>query len=130
MTKMRKKSLYAASSVPIRTAISVGATTIIYAVLLRHTAWEWTYLVAKYFYSLPNVLSTIPPSPVGLFLHALASAALLMFTWEVANQAFAAFVGQEPLKKGVPLSERAGVNANPTLVAGLKSKKEIIKVSK
>lgn len=52
-----------------------------------------------------------------------------MIMWEFANQAFGAFVGQEPLKKGVPLSERANVYANPTLLAGLKSKKEIIKVS-
>lgn len=111
----------------------------IYYLVVRRTAWEWTYPIARMFNgSLPD---SAPPTGLvhfpTLITQALYSSVMLVLLWEVSNVAFSAIVAQPPLKKGEPLTSeikdsRGAVlhksrDPNGSLLTGLKSKKPVPK---
>ena len=69
----------------------------------------------------------MPPYHISLIIRSAGSGFLLLLIWEISNAVFGAYVAQEPLKNGNPLSNDSG-DPNGSLLNGLKSKNEVIKV--
>lgn len=111
----------------VTVATFVGAIT--YALLLRRTAWNCAFLVARNIWSLPKSAkpSTWPPILDIVTVRFVVQGALLILLWEFTNLAFSAYVAQEPLKKGRPLTEDSK-DPNGSLLFGLQSRKEVPKV--
>lgn len=101
----------------------------IYATFIRRTAWSWALFLARMLWDLPAAidLSYMPPYHISLLLSSLGSGFLLILLWESSNTIFSAFVAQEPLKNGQPLTDESR-DANGTLLNGLKARKEVVKV--
>ena len=111
-------------------AILVGISgPFVYAVFMRRTAWSWALFLARMLWDMPAAAepSYMPPYHISLLLRSLSSGFLLILIWESSNTIFTAFVAQEPLKNGQPLTEESR-DANGSLLNGLKAKKEVIKV--
>lgn len=110
--------------------VVVVGGTIVYGTFLRRTAWHWTFAVAKVLFSLPKAAKPdrYPPYLPGLMARFVYEGTLLVFLWRFANTAFTFYLSQEPLKKGMPLTSDSK-DPNGSLLAGLKAKKEIPRVS-
>lgn len=111
-------------------AVLVGISgPFIYATCIRRTAWRWALFLARMLWDMPASVdpSYMPPYHISLLLRSLGSSFLLILLWESSNTIFSAFVAQEPLKNGQPLTDESR-DANGTLVNGLKAKKEVVKV--
>lgn len=102
---------------------------IAYTLLIRRTAWSWTLFLAKLLWNLPKAAEPprIPPYHISLILRSVTSCFLLLTLWEVSNIIFSAYVAQDPLKRGQPLTNDSR-DPNGSLLTGLKSKKEAAKV--
>ncbi|MCJ1468383.1 hypothetical protein MMC07_007011 [Pseudocyphellaria aurata] len=100
----------------------------IYAMFIRRTAWSWALFLARMLWEMPAAVdpSYLPPYHISLLLRSLGSGFLLIFLWESSNTIFSAFVAQEPLKNGQPLTDESR-DANGTLLNGLKARKEVVK---
>jgi nucleoporin NDC1 len=59
----------------------------------------------------------------------LVEGTLLVALWQFVNTAFDLYIAQEPLKSNQPITSESK-DPNGTLLNGLKSKKEAVKVSK
>jgi nucleoporin NDC1 len=119
----------------------LGLVTImpIYLLLLRRTAWSWTYFFGRIFFrDLPK--TSTPAGFVhlpGLIWQSGSSCFMMIFLWELSNAVFTLYVAQPPLKKDNPLTSETKDNAgsyvtksqdpNGSLLNGLKSKKEVPK---
>lgn len=101
----------------------------IYATFIRRTAWSWALFLARILWEMPAAVdpSYLPPYHISLLLRSLGSGFLLLLLWESSNTIFSAFVAQEPLKNGQPLTDESR-DANGTLLNGLKARKEVVKV--
>ena len=101
----------------------------IYAIFIRRAAWSWALSLARILWDLPAAaeLAYLPPYHISLILRSLVSSFLLIFLWESSNAIFSAFVAQEPLKNGQPLTYESK-DPNGSLLNGLQAKKEVIKV--
>jgi len=111
----------------------------IYFILLRRTAWSWTYFFGRIFFR--DLPKNAPPAGIvhapGLIWQAASSAYMMVFLWEFSNAVFTLYVAQSPLKKGNPLTSEIKENTgsistkspdpNGSLLNGLKSKKEVPK---
>jgi nucleoporin NDC1 len=107
------------------------AGPIIYGLFLRRRVWRWTLFAVK------GVLRLTRPSPVppgtlpfsvSLFVRSFVAWLLLSFIWETVAVAFEAYFAQEPTAKGgAPLTETCR-DANGTLLTGLASKRDVVKV--
>lgn len=115
--------------VALRSAAMAISGPFIYALFIRHRAWHWSLSLAQLLWDMPAaaVLSYLPPSPIWLVLQSLYAQFLLLWLWESSNTLFNAFVTQEPLRKGQPLSDESR-DPNGTLLNGLQSKREVPKV--
>ena len=102
---------------------------IVYNLLIRQTAWSWTLFLAKLLWNLPKAAEPprIPPYHISLIFRSVVSSFLLLTLWETSNAVFSAYVAQEPLKRGQPLTNDSR-DPNGSLLSGLKSKKEVPKV--
>ncbi|MCJ1260898.1 hypothetical protein MMC22_000762 [Lobaria immixta] len=100
----------------------------IYATFIRRTAWSWALFLARMLWDMPAAvdLSYMPPYHISLLLRSLGSGFLLILLWESSNTIFSAFVAQEPLKNGQPLTDESR-DPNGTLLNGLKARKEVVK---
>lgn len=99
----------------------------VYIFFLRSTAWWMAYSIGKTMHTLPRTSKPSGLTDVTALLVRFASSGLLLtLLWELSNQAFTIFAGQEPLKKGLPLTSDSK-DPNGSLIAGLKAKKEIPK---
>jgi nucleoporin NDC1 len=102
----------------------------IYMLFLRHTAWSYTMSFAKLFWNFPRAAAAPPgrvPSVIfSLFPKQVLSGACLVFLWQTSNLFFSVFIGQEPLKRGQPITTET---KDPTgsLINGLKTRKELVK---
>jgi nucleoporin NDC1 len=110
----------------------------LYYLLVRGTAWTWTYSIVKPLFGLDEAA---PPTGLvqfpTLFIQAIYAGLMLALLWEVSNASFSAIVAQPPLKKGEPLTSeikdsRGAVihrsrDPNGSLLTGLKSKKPVPK---
>lgn len=111
-------------------AVLVGISApFIYAIFIRRTAWRWALFIARMLWDMPASVdpSYMPPYHISLLLRSLGSSFLLILLWESSNTIFNAFLAQEPLKDGHPLTDESR-DANGTLLNGLKARKEVVKV--
>jgi len=101
----------------------------VYALLVRPFAWPWSLYLARLFWSIPkdSAPPRFPPYHISLILRSATAGVLLLCLWDLSNAAFSAFVAQEPLKNGKPLTDDSR-DPNGSLLNGLKSKKEAPRV--
>jgi nucleoporin NDC1 len=120
--------------VALRSSIARAVATsivgpFVYALLIRPFAWPWSLYLARLFWSIPkdSAPPRFPPYHISLILRSATAGMLLLCLWDLSNEAFSAFVAQEPLKKGRPLTDDSR-DPNGSLLNGLKSKKEAPRV--
>lgn len=113
----------------LRATLAAISGPFIYATFIRRTAWGWALFLARMLWDMPAAvdLSYMPPYHISLLLRSLGSGFLLILLWESSNTIFSAFVAQEPLKNGQPLTDESR-DPNGTLLNGLKARKEVVKV--
>lgn len=102
----------------------------VYTLLLRSVVWNWMLSLARLFWDMPAVveMTFIPPYHISLLARSFVASFFLILLWESSNALFGAFISQEPLKKGVPLTDTSQ-DPNRTLLNGLRASKEVVKVS-
>jgi nucleoporin NDC1 len=100
-----------------------------YTLFLRGPAWTWMLSCARIVWEMPAAaeMSFIPPYHLSLLARACVSSFFLILLWESSNTIFGAFIAQEPLHKGVPVTNESP-DPNGTLLNGLTSTKEVVKV--
>ncbi|KAG8624578.1 hypothetical protein KVT40_007645 [Elsinoe batatas] len=99
--------------------------TAIYYLLLRRTAWNISYSIGKFFFKLHKTSGpTGLADPFSLFSRFIFSGTLLVVLWQTTNLAFTIYALQEPLKKGVPLTNDSK-DPNASLINGLKSRRSL-----
>ena len=102
---------------------------IIYAIFLRRVAWNFSLSFATLLWDVPvSQLSYMPPYHYTLILRSFFSGAFLITLWEFSNSSFSAYLVQEPMKRGQPLTSDSK-DPNASLLSGLKAKREIVRVS-
>lgn len=115
----------------LRSLCMVILGPLIYQLFLRRVAWKWTMFLAAKVWALPRS-SSIPPSVlpyhISVILRTVTSSYMLLMLWEISNLSFGIYVAQEPLKKDKPLTDYTR-DPNGTLLTGLKSKREVSRVS-
>jgi nucleoporin NDC1 len=111
-------------------AVSLLVGTLSYFIGPRHIIWDYYYSFSRYLVSLSK---TSKPTGVAPFLPLvfgfLVEGTLLVALWQFVNTAFDLYIAQEPLKNNQPITSESK-DPNGTLLNGLKSKKEAVKVSK
>ena len=101
---------------------------IVYALFIRVVAWKWSLSIAALLWDVPSSrLSYIPPYHISLIIRSFTSGSLLLVLWEISNKTFGAYVVQEPIKKGQPLTSESK-DPNGTLLIGLQNKREVLRV--
>jgi nucleoporin NDC1 len=121
-------SIIATSGLVSSIALVLGS--VVYFVGPRHLIWDYYYSFSRYFISLSK---TSKPTGVAPFLPLvsgfLVEGTLLVVLWQFANKAFDLYIAQEPLKNDQPITNDSK-DPNGTLLNGLKSKKEAVKVGR
>jgi len=117
-----KHTLVMAVISPLIYALNLGIPWV-YTFNVRSFAWSFTRGWAKILWSLPKsgALPPILPFHWTVFLRTLSSGFLLTMLWEFSNAAFLAFVAQEPLKNGRPITYESR-DPNGSLLTGLKGR--------
>lgn len=115
-------ALQGAASLTIQVAL-VGP--FVYFVFLRRFAWSASYGVAQWFYNLARTTRPAGLTDVPVLMARFAfSAFLLSLLWQISNTAFTFYAGQEPLKRGQPLTNDSR-DPNGSLINGLGVKKDL-----
>jgi nucleoporin NDC1 len=129
--KQLQDSLY---SIAYKSGVSALTLTFpgfcIYIVFFKTWAWNKFFTFARYIHFLPATQRAHPTTLApftDLLGRLLVQSFLLVFLWEFTNAAFSAYISQEPLKKGQPLTDDSK-DPNGSLLIGLKAKKEFAKV--
>ncbi|TLD22569.1 nuclear envelope protein [Venturia nashicola] len=98
---------------------------------IRSIAWGWGYRFLKKFYTLTpgqtENKSGLAPFPDFLF-RLTTEIFLLIVLWETTNTAYSAYISQEPVKKGRPLTDDSK-DPNGSLINGLKANKQFARAS-
>lgn len=98
---------------------------------IRDIAWGWGYRFLKKFYTLTpgqhENKSGLAPFPDFLF-RLITEIFLLIVLWEITNTAYSAYISQEPVKKGRPLTDDSK-DPNGSLITGLKANKQFARAS-
>ncbi|KAL8931410.1 MAG: hypothetical protein Q9211_006981, partial [Gyalolechia sp. 1 TL-2023] len=108
-------------------SIILGPT--IYSLTIRKIAWRTSHECARFLrwdIASTTELSYIPPYHITLIFRSLTSGFWLLLLWQGSNLAFSAYVAQEPLKRGQPLTQESN-DPNGSLINGLKSRKQVVK---
>jgi nucleoporin NDC1 len=98
---------------------------------MRSISWHRGYWFLKKFYTLTPGQETHKSgiAPYGDFMFRLMTEIfLLIFLWEITNAAYSAYISQEPLKKGKPLTDDSK-DPNGSLIVGLKAHKQFAKAT-
>jgi len=113
-----------------RLLTSIVGSSVVYGLFLRQSIWSWTFIFASTWHSLPknSRYGSFTGIVTSLLWTLLFNGTLLLLTWECANLAFDAYVAQAPLKNGGVLTD-SSTDPNHSLIAGLKAKKEVTRVS-
>lgn len=107
--------------------VTVSATTV-YFFGARQLLWEYYYSFSRNFISLAKTSRPTGLAPFApLVAKFVTEGALLVLLWEFVNKAFDVYIAQEPLKNNKPITSDSK-DPNGTLLNGLKSKKETVKV--
>jgi nucleoporin NDC1 len=109
--------------------LSVAVTgSVVYFVGMRQFLWDYYYSFHRNFTSLSKTSRPTGLAPAApLFAMFVVEGTLLVLLWQFVNKAFDLYIAQEPLKHGVPITNDSK-DPNGTLLNGLKSKKEAVKV--
>lgn len=110
--------------------IAFGLSLFLYT-MFRQFEWHWYLWFARLVYNIPKASEPprLPPYlSTYLISRAFFSGALLLTLWELSHSAFNLYVAQVPLKHGKVLTEGSS-DPNASLINGLKSKKEVVRVS-
>lgn len=96
---------------------------------MRWIAWACARFLARQIWSIPRDSEPpwLPPYSLSLLGITFWASFLLMTLWDTCNTAFTLKMGEEPLKNERPLTNDAQ-DPNGSLLNGLKSKKEIVRV--
>ena len=107
---------------------AVVLNMVVYALLVRSTAWSAGLSLFRLFYNLPktNYLPLHGPWQYHVLGRCFWSGFLLSLIWMTGNAAFSTFLVKEPLKNGRPLTSESK-DPNGSLLNGLKSKKQSVK---
>lgn len=114
----------------IRAIYALPIAFTLYFAVFRSFAWSWTLMFFRPFYQLPKTNMAPPswPSDLWLFGRCMYGGIMVSLLWAVGNAAFTASMAQEPLKNGKALTSESK-DPNGSLLNGLKSKKNTVKVS-
>lgn len=111
------------------TVTSVVSGTILYYLGPRNFVWQYYYSFMR---NVVSVSKASRPSGLAPFLPLvfgfMVEGSLLMFLWQFVNKAFDLYIATEPLKKDKPITSESQ-DPNGTLLNGLKSRKDAVKVS-
>ena len=115
-------------NVVVRVLVISVLYTLLYMFFIRRTVWGWSMSFTSLIWNLPpQRLSILPPHYPSLLYRSFTSGLQLLVLWQSSNALFRAYVSQQPIKKGQPLSADSS-NPTETLLNGLKSRKETVKV--
>ena len=130
MAQLQASALFLLRQALFRSVIMSVVGPFVYTLFLRSTAWNWMLSLARLFWDMPAVveMSFMPPYHISLLTRAFVASFFLIVLWESSNAIFGAFLAQEPLKKGIPLTD-ASQDPNRTLLNGLRANKGVVKVS-
>ena len=110
-----------------------GITTLlgpfIYTLTIRQWLWKFHLTFAKLFWNLSraNARATgLPPCNPYLMLKSFCLGFLLLSLWMATSIVFSLLLNQEPVKKGMPLSN-GSKDPNGTLLTGLRAKRDVVK---
>jgi len=127
--QVKRKAFLVLTRCAITSALLILMAPFIYTAFLRHTFWRIHLLLAKPFFNLSRS-NLRPPGwpPLGpsYLVRCFIAGFLLSTTWEFSAIFFLAYLKQEPLKKGLPLSA-GSKDPNGTLLTGLKAKRDVVK---
>ena len=120
-------------SLAVQTIICAGGMAvlepIVYAIILRRLAWNFSLYFAALLWDVPGSrLSYIPPYHYSLIFRSWTCSTLLITLWGFSNFIFSAYLVKPPLKGEQPLTSKSK-DPNASLLNGLKAKREIIRVS-
>lgn len=102
--------------------------TSMYFFILRNVIWDSYYSFSRTFISLSKMSRPTGVAPfLPLVWGFVVEGTLLMVLWHFVNQAFDLYIAQEPLKNNQPITNDSK-DPNGTLLNGLKSKKDAVKV--
>jgi nucleoporin NDC1 len=102
--------------------------TIFYFTGPRHLIWDYYYSFSRWVISLSKASKPTGVAPfLPLVFGFLVEGTLLVTLWQFVNKAFDLYIAQEPLKNDQPITNDSK-DPNGTLLNGLKSKKETVKV--
>ena len=112
-----------------RASVLTAGNLFVYALFVRRPVYITSRDAVRIIWDIspssqPGVL---PPYHWTLLARSFASGVLLLFLWDFANLTFSAYVAQEPVKNGKPLTDEAA-DPNGGLLNGLKSKKKLVQV--
>jgi len=107
-----------------RSVVVAFVTFPAYFIVLRGPARAWALRLLRPFVNLSrsNAMPAGFPVDVTFMLRCAYYIFHLIVIWHVANRSFTAFMAQEPLKNGLPLTADS-LDANGSLLNGLKSRK-------
>lgn len=127
--QLQASALFLFRQAVFRSVIISVVGPFVYTLFLRRTAWNWMLSLARLFWDMPAVveMSFMPPYHISLLTRSWGASFFLILLWESSNVIFGAFLAQEPLKKGVPLTDTSP-DPNRTLLNGLRAHKGVVKV--
>ncbi|KAF2491093.1 hypothetical protein BU16DRAFT_517152 [Lophium mytilinum] len=123
-TQLKSGWLVSLNVTVMTTVVTLFGGSILYFVFLRLTLWDWYFSVARHLFSLGK---TGKPGGVNfptIWWSFVTQGFFLVNLWRFTNKAFDAYVGQEPLKNGKPITDDSK-DPNGSLLNGLKAKKEV-----
>lgn len=129
VTQLKEAAPSLIRRVIIRSVLIALLGPFVYAIFIRRTAWRWALSCARMFWDMPAAaeMSYIPPYHITLIIRSAVSSAFLVLLWESSNALFSAYVAQEPLTDGALLTDGSN-DPNGSLLTGLKSNKDVVKV--
>lgn len=110
------------------TAVVGLSGSVLYFFGPRSYLWEYYYSLSRYLWSLSKTSKPTGLAPfLPLVLMFAMEGTLLVLLWEFVNKAFDLYIAQEPLKNDKPITDDSK-DPNGTLLNGLKSKKDAVRV--
>ncbi|KAK3387722.1 nucleoporin protein Ndc1-Nup [Podospora didyma] len=103
---------------------AIMLSTIVYPLFLRAWVWYGLMTLLRPFITLPktNMVPSAWPYSFGNIIRCWVASLMLIAVWNIANNAFSAFLVTKPLKNNKPLTSESK-DPNGSLLNGLKSKK-------
>lgn len=114
-------------SVAVRAACMSVFGPFVYTGFVRRKVWSWSLYFAALFWDIPSSQLSYTPPYLSVIIRSYTASVLLITLWEISNVVFGAYVAQEPLKRGQPLTSESK-DPNGSLLIGLNSRREVPRV--